>query len=193
MRDFWCNFASNQFPNGWICNFSNKTFGLQRDIWLCPISFTVLLSPPCNTADLVQDIWCGFKIPPIERYGPLNSTGYRLTPPYTPNIADRKGALGPNSKTSASRYISFCFRFEMISFSATFVLWCDVPIVVNGHQMWIQYQLLSRIKRREDKAWPNLREKRGRRGVYNCILDIKRDINLLFFGAFPFLLKNLME
>ena len=47
------------------------------------------LSPPCNTADLVQDIWCGFKIPPIERYGPLNSTGYRLTHPYTPNIADK--------------------------------------------------------------------------------------------------------
>ena len=69
----------------------------------------------------------------------------------------------------------------MISFSATFVPWCDVPIIVNGHQMWIQYQSLSRIKRREDKAWPNLREKRGRRGVYNCILDIKRDINFWFF------------
>ena len=146
-------FASEQFPNGWICNFSNKTFGLQRDIWLCPISFTVLLSPPCNTADLVQDIWCGFKIPPIERYGPLNSTGYRLTHPYTPNIAD-KAPLCPNPKTTVTRFLSLSLYICADVF---------LPITVNGHQMWIQYQLLSRIKERGDKARPNMRRREGER------------------------------
>ena len=154
MRAFWCIFASEQSPNGWICNFSYKTFGLQRDIWLCPISFTVLLSPPCNTADLVQDIWCGFKIPPIERYGPLNSTGYRLTHPYTPNIADK---APPSVQIPKQPWPDF-------SLSSLYIC-ADVflPIIVNGDQMWIQYQLLSRIKERGDKARPNMRRREGER------------------------------